>query len=98
MTARSESGRKDSSLRGPCGASVSPTIAGDVILRGSGQAVTVKGRGRVGVSVSRAGEHIQVVVTGKIGLGRPGMVIRRAPPGDTLYTVSTCLLPHPIAY
>ena len=49
------------------------------------QAVTVKGRGRVAVSLSRAGDHIQVVVTGKIGLGRHGMVIRRAPPSDTLY-------------
>jgi D-alanyl-D-alanine carboxypeptidase/D-alanyl-D-alanine-endopeptidase (penicillin-binding protein 4) len=55
-------------------------------LRLLNQAVTVKGRGRIGVSVSRAGEHIQVVVTGKIGLGRPGVVIRRAPPGDTLYS------------
>jgi D-alanyl-D-alanine carboxypeptidase/D-alanyl-D-alanine-endopeptidase (penicillin-binding protein 4) len=54
-------------------------------LRLVNQAVTVKGRGRIGVSVSRTGEHIQVVVTGKIGLGRPGVVIRRAPPGDTLY-------------
>ena len=55
-------------------------------LRLVNQAVTVKGRGRIGVSVSRTGEHIQVVVTGKIGLGRPGVVIRRAPPGDTLYS------------
>jgi D-alanyl-D-alanine carboxypeptidase/D-alanyl-D-alanine-endopeptidase (penicillin-binding protein 4) len=55
-------------------------------LRLVNQAVTVKGRGRIGVSVSRTGEHIQVVVTGKIGLGRPGVVIRRAPPADTLYS------------
>ena len=49
------------------------------------QAVTGKGRGRISVSVSRAGEHIEVLVAGKIGLGRPGVVIRRAPPSDTLY-------------
>jgi len=49
-------------------------------LRLVNQAVTVKGRGRIAVSVSRAGEHIQVLVTGKIGLGRHGIVIRRAPP------------------
>ena len=49
------------------------------------QAVTVKGRGRISVSVSRAGEHIEVLVAGKIGLGRAGIVIRRAPPSDTLY-------------
>jgi len=54
-------------------------------LRVVNQAVTVKGRGRIGVSVSRAGEQIQVLVTGKIGLGRAGFVIRRAPPSDTLY-------------
>jgi len=52
-------------------------------LRLVNQAVTVKGRGRIAVSVSRAGEHIQVLVTGKIGLGRHGIVIRRAPPSDT---------------
>jgi D-alanyl-D-alanine carboxypeptidase/D-alanyl-D-alanine-endopeptidase (penicillin-binding protein 4) len=49
------------------------------------QAVTGKGRNRLAVSVSRVGDHIQVLVTGKIGLGRRGTVIRRAPPGDTLY-------------
>ena len=54
-------------------------------LRLVNQAVTVKGRGRIAVSVVRAGEHIQVLVTGKIGLGRHGIVIRRAPPSDTLY-------------
>jgi D-alanyl-D-alanine carboxypeptidase/D-alanyl-D-alanine-endopeptidase (penicillin-binding protein 4) len=54
-------------------------------LRLVNQAVTVKGRGRIAVSVSRTGEHIQVLVTGKIGLGGHGIVIRRAPPGDTLY-------------
>jgi D-alanyl-D-alanine carboxypeptidase/D-alanyl-D-alanine-endopeptidase (penicillin-binding protein 4) len=54
-------------------------------LRLVNQAVTVKGRGRIAVSVSRAGEHIQVLVTGKIGLGGHGIVIHRAPPGDTLY-------------
>ena len=58
---------------------------GSDTLRLVNQAVTGTGRGRIGVSVSRAGEHIQVVVTGKVGLGRHGMVIRRAPPGDTLY-------------
>jgi D-alanyl-D-alanine carboxypeptidase/D-alanyl-D-alanine-endopeptidase (penicillin-binding protein 4) len=54
-------------------------------LRLVNQAVTGKGRGRIAVSVSRMGEHIQVLVTGKIGLGRHGIVIRRAPPSDTLY-------------
>jgi D-alanyl-D-alanine carboxypeptidase/D-alanyl-D-alanine-endopeptidase (penicillin-binding protein 4) len=54
-------------------------------LRLVNQAVTVKGRGRIAVSASRAGEHIQVLVTGKIGLGGHGIVIHRAPPGDTLY-------------
>jgi D-alanyl-D-alanine carboxypeptidase/D-alanyl-D-alanine-endopeptidase (penicillin-binding protein 4) len=58
---------------------------GSEALRLVNQAVTAKGRGRISVSVSRAGDHIQVVVTGKIGLGRPGIVIRRAPPSDTLY-------------
>ena len=54
-------------------------------LRLVNQAVTGKGRNRIGVSVSRLGEHIQVLVTGKIGLGRHGTVIRRTPPSDTLY-------------
>jgi D-alanyl-D-alanine carboxypeptidase/D-alanyl-D-alanine-endopeptidase (penicillin-binding protein 4) len=63
-------------------ASLSPSFDA---LRLVNQAVTVKGRGRIAVSVSRAGEHIQVVVTGKIGLGRRGIVIHRVPPGDTLY-------------
>jgi D-alanyl-D-alanine carboxypeptidase/D-alanyl-D-alanine-endopeptidase (penicillin-binding protein 4) len=63
-------------------ASLSPNFDA---LRLVNQAVTVKGRGRIAVSVSRAGEHIQVLVTGKIGLGRHGIVIRRAPPSDTLY-------------
>jgi D-alanyl-D-alanine carboxypeptidase/D-alanyl-D-alanine-endopeptidase (penicillin-binding protein 4) len=63
-------------------ASLSPSFDA---LRLVNQAVTVKGRGRIAVSVSRAGEHIQVLVTGKMGLGGHGMVIRRAPPGDTLY-------------
>jgi len=54
-------------------------------LRLVNQATTGKGRNHVGVSVSRAGDHIQVLVTGKIGLGRHGVVVWRAPPGDTLY-------------
>jgi D-alanyl-D-alanine carboxypeptidase/D-alanyl-D-alanine-endopeptidase (penicillin-binding protein 4) len=58
---------------------------GSDALRLVNQAVTGTGRNRIGVSVSRLGEHIQVLVTGKIGIGRHGMVIRRAPPGDTLY-------------
>jgi len=49
------------------------------------QATTAKGRNRLNVSVSRVAEHIQVLVTGKIGFGRHGTVIRRAPPSDTLY-------------
>jgi D-alanyl-D-alanine carboxypeptidase/D-alanyl-D-alanine-endopeptidase (penicillin-binding protein 4) len=49
------------------------------------QAVTGKGRGRISVSVSRAGQHIEVLVAGKIGLGRAGIVVRRAPPSDTLW-------------
>jgi serine-type D-Ala-D-Ala carboxypeptidase/endopeptidase (penicillin-binding protein 4) len=58
---------------------------GSDALRLVNQAVTGNGRNRISVSVSRAGERIQVLVTGKIGLGRHGMVIRRAPPSDTLY-------------
>ena len=58
---------------------------GSDALRLVNQAVTGTGRNRIGVSLSRAGEHIQVLVTGKVGLGRHGMVIRRAPPSDTLY-------------
>ncbi len=58
---------------------------GSDALRLVNQAVTGTGRNRIGVSLSRAGEHIQVLVTGKIGLGRHGMVIRRTPPSDTLY-------------
>jgi len=54
-------------------------------LRVVNQAVTAKGRGRIGVSVSRVGDQIHVLITGKIGLGRAGIVIRRAPPSDTLY-------------
>ena len=63
-------------------ASVRPGFDG---VRLVNQAVTGKGRNRLGVSVSRVGDHIQVLVTGKIGVGRHGTVIRRAPPGDTLY-------------
>ena len=54
------------------------------------QAVTVKGRGRMNLSVSRAGEHIQVSVAGKIGLGRPGVVIRREPPRTRCTRRSCC--------
>lgn len=58
---------------------------GSDAMRVVNQAVTAKGRGRIGVSVSRVGDQIHVLVAGKIGLGRPGIVIRRAPPSDTLY-------------
>jgi D-alanyl-D-alanine carboxypeptidase/D-alanyl-D-alanine-endopeptidase (penicillin-binding protein 4) len=58
---------------------------GSDAMRVVNQAVTAKGRGRIGVSVSRVGDQIHVLVTGKIGLGRPGIVVRRAPPSDTLY-------------
>ena len=51
---------------------------GSDALRLVNQAVTGTGRNRIGVSVSRVGEHIQVLVTGRIGIGRHGMVIRRA--------------------
>lgn len=53
------------------------------------QTTTVKGRNRVGVSIARVGDHFQVTVTGRVGLGRRGVVIRRSPPSDTLFAAIT---------
>jgi D-alanyl-D-alanine carboxypeptidase/D-alanyl-D-alanine-endopeptidase (penicillin-binding protein 4) len=53
------------------------------------QTTTVKGRNRVGVSIARVGDHFQVTVSGRVGLGRRGVVIRRSPPSDTLFAAIT---------
>jgi D-alanyl-D-alanine carboxypeptidase/D-alanyl-D-alanine-endopeptidase (penicillin-binding protein 4) len=51
----------------------------------SNQAVTAKGRSRVNVALNRVGDRFQVVVTGKMGLGRPAVVLRREPPSSALH-------------
>ncbi len=51
----------------------------------SNQAVTGRGRSRVNVSLNRVGDRFQVTVTGKMGLGRPAVVLRRMPPSSALH-------------